>query len=352
MNRATLARRFAEVSGHAVWKTFVIEVHARTDIETLLVEAFGGNRVTRTEDIHLHHLVGDVEFFVDHLDKRFVRFHTTSPTRQAVPELRGVIARRRDLDWMWLPSHHLRFIWPDTTPELVSIGFSARRFMPSAGDVDDFRLRVYGQAAERVLHLIEAQYGSVVTHSQVGIRAVDQHFGTVQEVVGYDGRFVASGDNFGFHQTIVQQVVGRYRRFVEDVEDRALRWHQLAEGGAQLSGAPVVLKFSRQIPDMQLFLDELFSARAPFRLWGVPRYDGGSMAEVEAIDLHVGEKLRFDVTPEWLRVYLFEGGCGNTVARLASNLQRHFDGALSMMDGELENSFKPQAFCKDDLDVS
>jgi hypothetical protein len=60
-------------------------------------------------------------------------------------------------------------------------------------------------------------------------------------------------------------------------------------------------------------------------------------------DLHVGQQLRFDIAPDWLRVYLFKGGCGNTVARLASNLQHHFDGALSIVDDELDAELKQTA---------
>jgi hypothetical protein len=35
-------------------------------------------------------------------------------------------------------------------------------------------------------------------------------------------------------------------------------------------------------------------------------------------------------------VYLERGNCGNTVARLISNLQHHFDGALFLVDPELD----------------
>jgi hypothetical protein len=115
------------------------------------------------------------------------------------------------------------------------------------------------------------------------------------------------------------------------------------DGGAQLYGAPVVLRFSRPIPDLELFLEQLFSAREPFRLWGIPQMSGDRTAEVEAVDLHVGQQLRFDVAPEWLRVYLSEGGCGNTVARLASNLQHHFDGALSIVDTALDAELRQLA---------
>lgn len=99
---------------------------------------------------------------------------------------------------------------------------------------------------------------------------------------------------------------------------------------------PVVLRFSRPIPDLELFLDGLFSAREPFRLWGIPRMVGSGAAEVEAVDLHVGQQVRFDITAEWMRVYLFAGGCGNSVVRLVVNLQHHFDSRVTIVDDDLD----------------
>ncbi|MGI8631822.1 MAG: hypothetical protein ACR2NA_04650 [Solirubrobacterales bacterium] len=51
-----------------------------------------------------------------------------------------------------------------------------------------------------------------------------------------------------------------------------------------------------------------FSSSEPFRLWGIPQMTGEGTAEVEAVDLHVGQQLRFDVTSTWMRVYLFDRG--------------------------------------------
>lgn len=220
---------------------------------------------------------------------------------------------------------------------------SAGRLTPSTNEVDDLKLRVSGRAADSVLKLIGAEYGTAIPQSQVGINVFDEHLGSFTEFVSHEGRFLAKGDDFGFHQSIVRRVVQRYRRFVEGAERRSLRWVELPEGGARPHGTPITLRFSRPIPDLDFFLDELFSAREPFRLWGVPQRDDEHSAEVEAVDLHVGQRLRFDVTTEWLRVYLFEGGCGNTVARLASNLQHYFDGALSIVDDELDTSLRPNA---------
>ncbi|OWV12028.1 hypothetical protein B5D80_03765 [Micromonospora wenchangensis] len=52
----------------------------------------------------------------------------------------------------------------------------------------------------------------------------------------------------------------------------------------------------------------------------------------------MGQRLRFDVGDLWMRIYLEQGSCGNTIARLVSNLQHRFDGALRLADPELDEA--------------
>ncbi len=46
--------------------------------------------------------------------------------------------------------------------------------------------------------------------------------------------------------------------------------------------------------------------------------------------------MSMDIGDQWMRVYLRRGCCGNSVARLASNLQHGFDGALTFADPTLQ----------------
>ena len=98
---------------------------------------------------------------------------------------------------------------------------------------------------------------------------------------------------------------------------------------------PIGIRFSRPIPDLPAFCEELFSSRAPFRLWGQPAITEDE-ALVEAVDLHVGQRIGIELGHDWMRVYLYAGSCGNTVARLISNLQTRFDGALALTHPDLQ----------------
>ena len=130
------------------------------------------------------------------------------------------------------------------------------------------------------------------------------------------------------HQQVVADVVGCYRAFVGAVEHRTTRFAPLGEaGGGKLSGATIEISFSRPLPSIASLFDELFSSREPFRLWGLYSADQ-RYGECDAVDLHVGGSLRIEAQPEFLRVQIYDGACGNTVARLVSNLQHRVDATL------------------------
>jgi len=341
MNRSKLAERFATSSSGATWKTFVIEAHADGDPDALLHDAFSAG-VRPTDDAHLHVVDGDVPFVVDSLDSRFWRLHTTAPASEAEPHLKPIIESHRSLDWMWLPSGHLGNVWPNTEPVWVATDYS-ERLRPGSDGIADLRLRVGGKDAAKVLATIEERHGGTVPLSAVALRPTDPNYGTVHELVSRDGRFIAHGRDFALHQAIVRRVVDHYRRLVEGAESRCLRYVELPSGGALLKGSPIVLRLSRPISDLDWFLGQLFSSREPFRLWAVPHLVTAQRAEVEAVDLHVGQRLRFDITPSELRVYLFDGGCGNTIARLACNLQHYLDANLTIVDPELDTHLRQSA---------
>jgi hypothetical protein len=154
------------------------------------------------------------------------------------------------------------------------------------------------------------------------------------------------------HAQFVRTVVGRYARLIEAIEAAALTFSPRPDTrmtglvfapetddplGAAFSGMPVGSRFSRHITDLGAFCDELFSARAPLRLWGQPEIMGDS-AVVDAVDLHVGQRLSMEIGRDWMRVYLMAGSCGNTVARLVSNLQASFDSALTLSQPGLQEA--------------
>ena len=201
------------------------------------------------------------------------------------------------------------------------------------------RVQFYSQDAERLLDIISShsEYTSAVSFEGVENEIEDPNFGGVKEAVNRMGRFAASGESFELHVQFVDAVVARYGRLVALCEQKAISWDSWSstgDGGGSVTGGPLLVRFRREIEDVAAFAEELVSCREPFRLWGT--FDmARDVAEVEAVDLHVGHTIQLDMHPRWMRIYLREAACGNTVAPLVANLQHRFDGALSFQDSEL-----------------
>ena len=339
MNRRTLRVQFS-TPGDTTWKTLVLEAHPGSLAPSeFLAEVFGAERVHATEDVHLHSLVlgDDVAFTVDDLDGRFWSFHSTSPTQPAVRAVQAKVSLRRDLDFVWLPTEHLRQVRPGSQPSFVKADFKGAATRP-ADDIQDLSISVRGRHADRLLDTVSRNngHGHAFSIDRITFPIEDGDFGYVEQALNRRAHFVARGDSFALHQQVVADVIARYRAFVEAVEARTMRFRSLGEpGGGTLSGSPIEICFSRPLPSLPALFDELFSSREPFRLWGMYDVDD-RYGECDAVDLHVGACLRLEAQPEFLRVQAYDGACGNTVARLVSNLQHHVDGALGIADPELD----------------
>jgi hypothetical protein len=321
-------------------KTYVVESHA-TDPLACLSE-LASARAEPLEDAFLFRVAtSEGVLWVDQLDERFWRFHTDAGHSAVYPLLREWVSSRRDLDWMWLPSEHLRHVWSGAVTPRVRTDFRGGSLLGAGVLARDVRVQLQGDDAEQLLGLIAGipEYRAALSFEGVQTEVSDPHFGSIREGVNRMGRFAASGDSPELHLQFVSTVVDRYRQLVELCEAKAIRWRGFDgyDGGGTVSGGPIVIDFSREVDDVGAFADELTSSREPFRLWGVASVSRG-VAEIEAVDLHVGQPLQIDVGRQWMRIYLQEGTCGNTVARLISNLQHRFDGALTVKDPDLDNA--------------
>ena len=251
---------------------------------------------------------------------------------------------------MWLPSAHLRYIAPGALSRRVGTRFDGKRLVSSDAAARDLRVQLSGSHAERLLDEITGlpDYRSAVSFSNIEVDLSDPDLGPLRESVRRWGAFAAYGEQFTHHAQFVQTVISRYARLVESIEALSLRFVPLDTangttsqdadaGGASFAGMPIGIRFSRPIPDLPAFCEELFSSRAPFRLWGQPAVIHDE-ALVEAVDLHVGQRIGIELGHDWMRVYLHAGSCGNTVARLISNLQTRFDGALALTHPDLQDA--------------
>jgi hypothetical protein len=202
-------------------KAFVLEVHTE-DPDAYLAEIAGRGNVQDTDDAFLSRVLAPPagEFWVDRLQPRFWVFHTTGASALAAAWLKDRVESRRDTDWMWLPSDHLRYIAPDALPRRVRTEFDGKRLVGSDDAARDLKVQLSGSHAERLLDKITdlPDYRSAVSFSNIEVDLIDPDLGPLRESVRRWGAFAAHGEQFTHHAQFVQMVISRYARLVETIE--------------------------------------------------------------------------------------------------------------------------------------
>ena len=161
---------------------------------------------------------------------------------------------------------------------------------------------------------------------------------------GYDlwswGKLTFRAPSFREGRAYLVTLTRMYQQATESIERTA--WIQaetlsLPGGGARLTGTPITFRFAEPLAPqtLQRFVEAIFGhARNLFRLWGNPIWRSERFAYVHGVDLHLWEPIGLEFTPAYFRLYLPQDTCGNTVHRLARNLQRYVDPSLQVLVGE------------------
>lgn len=111
-----------------------------------------------------------------------------------------------------------------------------------------------------------------------------------------------------------------YSDAVDGIEECRLGTRTV-DGRRIAGGRTLDFTFKTPVPDLRLFIGRIFDSAKPFKLWGLESRLEDGYFDVLGIDLHAGGSMNFEVTRDFMRVYLSEGSCGNTVLRLLANLQ-------------------------------
>lgn len=324
-------------AGRGSVKTYAIEVndmlsesHAIERAERLAAEL--DLELASTEDSALALVWGEGGgYFLDVLDPRFWLLHTTSSAAWAYKNLRTALRTDRDLDWCWFPGDLLSWAQRGGQARWVKSDFEGDELLPLEGaPARRVRIQLEGDDVAPLYDelLASERYKHATALTSVATRISDPDLGSADELAHARGRFVTRGDSFELHLGFVSQTVDAYRNLVEGVEQQNRLVWEGDENGAMFEGEVLMIDLGRPVPDFERFVWGLFSCKEPFRLWSVPRFVGDEMCEAEVVDLHVGQRFRMDIAREWIRVYLNEASCGNTVFRLLTNLQHRYDARI------------------------
>lgn len=352
-------------SEQARLKTHIVEAHGTqtlAEVRERLEAALGldDGAVQATDDPSLFVLTMTVRneqgaeqagFWVDTANPRFWLLHAKTKADATRQALRRLVANNPRLDVAWLPRHQLRRLQHRFRPFGFRLGFDERLFYKGR-DVAELEEPTHklavehaGVGAEGMYELFEA---NDLTRRAMAVAEVSfwerGSAGTQLMRVSRDGRLLSQGQSLDSHLGAAHLMLGDYERFVQGLEQRfALRFSEAQNGDVVIEGRPLGLGAAK--PEGFAFkqlVERLVSGVEPFRLLGSVDWREADLAWVEAVDLHTATAVRMDLTPDWLRMYLGAGLCGNTLARFVTNLQRSYNADAQFLDVAAQGLLGPE----------
>jgi hypothetical protein len=349
-------------------KTYLVEAHrlraADHDRTLQLIRAtFVADVLGRRADTRVHETEDDrffnIEFgrrdeqdvlYVDASNPRFWLVHSTAKSNDVDPIIEKLVNNTNEFDHVWIPIQLLMRIAQFGSLRGLGLDYDRREvpdvdFEAPNAPVEFLKIQLWGNRAGDVLRILkqEGAFPDATTLSKVKVKYfldnVPENFCIAD--IKYDGKVTGRGMSYQSYITLVTNLYRDYQRRIEDYERRFTVTFRSAEDRLSVEGEPLNVRFIQPLPNLEAFCESVFSGSIPFRLMGLPIQTGRQNFRVNAIDLHVGRRMSFELSPEFMRVYLAPGGCGNSLARLYTNLQHYYNSQVEAVDGSEQFAFQP-----------
>jgi hypothetical protein len=350
-------------------KTYLVEAHRLrgADHEKVLSAVRDGfddgvlgrgtkSRVHETEEelffnVEVHTGRQVAFLFVDASDTRFWIVHSVSKSLTVDPLIRKLVGSTQEFDFAWLPVQLLEKVAAMGSLRGLGLDYDRRPvpdvdFEEPGSPVQFLKMQLWGNRAGDVLRILrqEEALPDATTLSKVKVKtwlghSTESPFSVSD--VKYDGKITGRGTSFQSYIALVTSLYHSYAEKVEDCERRFLvSFHSDGRNHLSVSGEPLNIFFKEPIRDLTVFCERVFSGSHPFRIWGVPTKTARGHFRVAGIDLHVGRAVNFELSQEYMRVYLTPNSCGNTVIRLFTNLQHYYHSLVEAKDGSEQPVFQ------------
>lgn len=276
-------------------------------------------------------------FYLDKMDDRFWAIHTLARSKFSDDFIEKVVfPRYTKLDFPWLSNNFLREIGEQNTFRSFSLKFEDE--FGSVGSeenneqISGMSMRLWGGTAHEVLNKLsnDETIGPSTSLSNIGIRQEIGENEILLEDITNQGKFTARGDSIEGHFFQLNDVKQRCQRILDIIEGEYSIVRGTGKSGSKIKGSPLNINLEREIADFEGFFDTILASKQPFRLWGVYNQIDEDYYRVSGVDQHTGDEVSLEVSPEWIRIYLPQGSCGNIVLRLYSIIQHYFDSRAEL----------------------
>ncbi|MDP8239221.1 MAG: hypothetical protein P9X24_09030 [Candidatus Hatepunaea meridiana] len=273
-------------------------------------------------------------------DQRFWIVYTISNSKTVDWWLESLIKIKPELDLVWFWPSFLESIQNRGIPKGFGLDYDYRKFEGETEERTTYlKMQLWGGRDTKELYDLlrdHEVYGDKTVLSKVRLKELgngetNEHF-ALQDVK-FNGKFTVRGTDFSTHAATLSSVRKSYRDNILNIENEySLRWCESeSNGGIILKGSPLhfIPPEGYRIP-ITTFCDRALNSALPFRLLGFKREMSESSAVVEVVDFHTGGEFSMEIFPDVLSVYLPEETCGNSIARLYTNLQHYLNARFTL----------------------
>lgn len=338
-------------------KTYIFENHTIKDstnktnqvLETLNFlkndkkESF---KIKESEDVDMVILENNnAQYFFDISNTRFWKMHSLDYAKNT-DKLQNILLKQMNMDSIWLPSSFM-YSTKDKVGDLYSLGISFKDILKEEStsnierflnESNDLNLQLSKKMADPIISsLLNENFQKELAFNSIGLLTNDDD-DFIVDTIKYHGKFTARGNSFSMHIHNVNNVLDDYiNKIVQLEKELPLKYVE-----NKLYGNYAYIKLSKQV-DIFKFIDLLCDGKKPFRLFGTP-IASGNIITINAIDTHVGnfaKKLNININTKTneLMVELLENSCGNSIARLITNINLFVDASATLMVGDNKHDY-------------
>lgn len=338
-------------------KTYIFENHTIKDstnktnqvLETLNFlkndkkESF---KIKESEDVDMVILENNnAQYFFDISNTRFWKMHSLDYAKNT-DKLQNILLKQMNMDSIWLPSSFM-YSTKDKVGDLYSLGISFKDILEEEStsnierflnESNDLNLQLSKKMADPIISsLLNENFQKELAFNSIGLLTNDDD-DFIVDTIKYHGKFTARGNSFSMHIHNVNNVLDDYiNKIVQLEKELPLKYVE-----NKLYGNYAYIKLSKQV-DIFKFIDLLCDGKKPFRLFGTP-IASGNIITINAIDTHVGnfaKKLNININTKTneLMVELLENSCGNSIARLITNINLFVDASATVMVGDNKHDY-------------
>lgn len=305
-------------------------------------------KLKETEDEQLFVIESSIgELYLDVTQKRFWVLHTSVKAKHS-DLVHKIILKEKNIDNIWLPIPFLKGL--RKFGEIYGMGISFTEYLKK-DEMYDFlfpnqntlNLEIRRLYVDQMMSLLQtSDLKEVIGINKVTLlnKSIEENEEFIVDDITYYGKITGRGTSFSKHHLIVQSILMHYQSKIKILEENFS--YSFNTENHSLKGQPIDIHINRPNVNLEKLVDTIFSGKKPYYLWGVPDWRNDNYCRVNAVDLHsgnYGKNLEFEIMPNLIRVLLPKGSCGNTIARLITNIHQSIDATSHFYGEDMENEF-------------